>query len=77
MKTVEVRCLQERKTKRDRGVKCGRFLLSLDEYTINVPCPNCGSRYTIAKGENGETQICPLPSRKPLISKEQGINHGS
>jgi hypothetical protein len=74
MKTIEVRCSSERRTKSDKVTKCNRFLVSMDDFSVTVVCSGCGERTVVMRGEDGQVQSALLPSRKSrLISAPKEI----
>lgn len=69
MKTIEIRCSTERRTKgRDRKTRCNRYLGTMDEHSITLLCPNCGGHVVIVRTEDGVAMGHIPPREKPLIS---------
>lgn len=73
MKTIEIRCSNERRTKgRDRKTRCNRYLGKVDQYSIELLCPNCGGRVVVVRTLDGVAVSHLPPREKPLIS-ESGV----
>lgn len=69
MKTIEIRCSQERRTKgRDRKTRCNRYLGTVDEYSIELLCPNCHRRVLVVRTLDGVAISHLPPQDRPLIS---------